>query len=628
MKEAKLMATKKKKPNNRRTQTRRTTTRVTRQPVAAFAITAQPTGANMQLGGRANFSVMATGQNVKYQWYKDGTPILNATNRFFTIANVNAGHAGSYTVKITDDNNRTPIESNPAVLTVTPATNPAPTTAPIITTQPTNLTKNVGDTAVLTVVATGTGPLTYEWSKDGTPIPNSNNASLILAHLVAGNAGKYKVKVSNAAGSVTSNEVTLTVNAVQPVRQPWTKNQKWAAVIVLLIIGAIAYFGFFNKGGVAAPEEGDGDGGGQETAGCVISSKDASEYGIKANELVKEGGTRTLEGSGHLLYKATCKVGDTDGLAEVSSEPVGCATGWDYNKQDGPDCTPETSGEPTEEPDAGDEGDTGDEGSGGDAGDTGGTTSSCTGNLSLNQDAMAFPSIVNTMDSGAADFINLVYAKDATGAKFVAIIDEGLKLTFESIEISGKQIQTSAPMDEVVCAGNELAEENGAYKLWVSNKSAPDGWNTAFPENDGWMMKITQYSTDSARLENPYPLNWTDASYKLETNHELNSENGWLNFQGWNGNKSGSNPGDGPRPFHVIMEPSCKLTMSDKLQGTSWTVTSSDTVKVEGSKIIPFFMQMNNDQAAVYASTPVNVYVGSETLPNSLPAGWTSSCSN
>src|SRR5712671_8089582 len=50
-----------------------------------------------------------------------------------------------------------------------PGTPPA-ATAPMITTQPTNVAVTVGKTATFTVVASGTDPLTYQWQKDGTAI--------------------------------------------------------------------------------------------------------------------------------------------------------------------------------------------------------------------------------------------------------------------------------------------------------------------------------------------------------------------------------------------------------------------------------------------------------------------------
>lgn len=57
----------------------------------------------------------------------------------------------------------------------------------------------------LTAVSGGTPPLTYVWSKDGTVIADETQA--VLSGLLT--AGNYTVKVSNAAGSVTSDPLTV-----------------------------------------------------------------------------------------------------------------------------------------------------------------------------------------------------------------------------------------------------------------------------------------------------------------------------------------------------------------------------------------------------------------------------------
>jgi hypothetical protein len=89
------------------------------------------------------------------------------------------------------------------------------TGAPNIQTQPSNQTVTAGQTATFSVVATGTAPLNYQWQKGTTPISGATSASYTTpATAVSDNSSQYSVVVSNAAGSVTSNPATLTVNAV------------------------------------------------------------------------------------------------------------------------------------------------------------------------------------------------------------------------------------------------------------------------------------------------------------------------------------------------------------------------------------------------------------------------------
>src|SRR5947207_1994246 len=100
------------------------------------------------------------------------------------------------------------------------ATNNAAAVAPSITTQPSNQTVTVGQTAAFTVVATGTAPLSYQWQKSGTAISGATSASYITAATTsADNGAKFVVAVSNVAGNVTSNAATLTVNAAGTMPQ-------------------------------------------------------------------------------------------------------------------------------------------------------------------------------------------------------------------------------------------------------------------------------------------------------------------------------------------------------------------------------------------------------------------------
>ncbi|HUI60283.1 MAG TPA: immunoglobulin domain-containing protein, partial [Steroidobacteraceae bacterium] len=71
-------------------------------------------------------------------------------------------------------------------------------TAPTITTQPQNQTVTVGATAMFTVAATGTAPLSYQWSKNGTAISGATSSSYTTPATVSGdNGASFTVTVSN-----------------------------------------------------------------------------------------------------------------------------------------------------------------------------------------------------------------------------------------------------------------------------------------------------------------------------------------------------------------------------------------------------------------------------------------------
>jgi hypothetical protein len=76
------------------------------------------------------------------------------------------------------------------------------------------LTNNVvvaGQTAKFNVIATGTGPLKYQWKFNGAPLPGQTNSTLTLNNVTTGQTGAYSANVSNAAGSMDSPSASLIV---------------------------------------------------------------------------------------------------------------------------------------------------------------------------------------------------------------------------------------------------------------------------------------------------------------------------------------------------------------------------------------------------------------------------------
>jgi len=88
-----------------------------------------------------------------------------------------------------------------------------PPAAPTITTQPSPQITTIGAIATFSVVATGTAPLSYQWSKHGSALPAATAATLTLTNAQATTAGAYAVLVSNSVGSTPSASATLTVNS-------------------------------------------------------------------------------------------------------------------------------------------------------------------------------------------------------------------------------------------------------------------------------------------------------------------------------------------------------------------------------------------------------------------------------
>ena len=87
--------------------------------------------------------------------------------------------------------------------------------APQISTSPQGLTTFSGSNVVLTVAATGSGPLRIYWHRDGIFVPNGTNTTLNLPGATAAQSGNYTVVVSNFVNSVTSAPALVRIKAVQ-----------------------------------------------------------------------------------------------------------------------------------------------------------------------------------------------------------------------------------------------------------------------------------------------------------------------------------------------------------------------------------------------------------------------------
>jgi hypothetical protein len=92
---------------------------------------------------------------------------------------------------------------------------------PRITAQPQGIEANVGTSAVFSVQAEGAGTVTYQWSKDGSPIAGANDATLVVDPISLGDAGAYTVTVTNDAGSTSSDAATLTINTSRILPSSW-----------------------------------------------------------------------------------------------------------------------------------------------------------------------------------------------------------------------------------------------------------------------------------------------------------------------------------------------------------------------------------------------------------------------
>jgi hypothetical protein len=186
------------------------------------AITTQLASQTNAIGSNVTFSVVAvstgTGTtNLFYQWYKDSTNIVTATNASLTLASIAATNAGSYFVKVFSTGGLT--NSSSATLTVT--TN-AVNTAPTLTTNASR-TINPGSSLLITNVATDSDSpaqtLTFALltaPTNATLGPGSGILAWRPTIAQANSTNAFSVSVTDSGSPVMSatNSFTVFVNAV------------------------------------------------------------------------------------------------------------------------------------------------------------------------------------------------------------------------------------------------------------------------------------------------------------------------------------------------------------------------------------------------------------------------------
>lgn len=209
-------------------------------------VTDAPDSVTVNVGQAASFSVVAVGQppDLRYQWQikrvgssafltlANSAPYSGVTSATLTVANTTAAMSGDLFQCVISNGAPPDATTAPVSLTVR-----AP---PTITTQPSNQTANPNGSATFSVTATGSGTLSYRWSKDGADIAGATSATLALTNIQAGNAGAYSVAVTNEAGTATSRAATLAVTAGAPtiITQPVGQTVTQGANVTLSVVAA------------------------------------------------------------------------------------------------------------------------------------------------------------------------------------------------------------------------------------------------------------------------------------------------------------------------------------------------------------------------------------------------------
>jgi hypothetical protein len=179
----------------------------------APSIAEQPISQSIPSGQSASLSVTANGTApLAYQWYQGGSgnttsPIAGATSSAYTTLGLT--QSTDYWVRVSNGCGHA--DSVTVTVTVT-----ATCTAPAVTAQPGSQSILSGQSATLSITATGTAPLSYQWYRGvsgdtGSPISGATSSSITTPGLTQNSS--YWVRVSNGCGQADSATAVVSVTA-------------------------------------------------------------------------------------------------------------------------------------------------------------------------------------------------------------------------------------------------------------------------------------------------------------------------------------------------------------------------------------------------------------------------------
>jgi hypothetical protein len=211
-------------------------------------IVTSPASRSVRSGKPVAFSVTANGTKpFSYQWLHNGDPIPNATNATYTFTPTAESDGGDYAVRVA--NGAGTVTSDAAQLTVL--------FVPQVELSTGDLTVLAGTNLVFSANLQGTEPFTYRWLLRGRALPGATNSQLTLTNIGKASAGSYVLEVRNAAATVRSTPIRLTViipPAIKVPPQPLTVHTNLRAVLRVTATGTKPLLYQWLKDGVEIPD--------------------------------------------------------------------------------------------------------------------------------------------------------------------------------------------------------------------------------------------------------------------------------------------------------------------------------------------------------------------------------------
>jgi alpha-tubulin suppressor-like RCC1 family protein len=285
----------------------------------------------------------------QYQWQLGGTNIVGATNSYYTIESTKPSDAGIYRVTANGPFGYSTTASAALTVRIGP---------PDLVQSPTGRVAKFSAPTTLSVVATGEGPLTYQWLKDGKILSGETNQNLTIPSFKVAHCGSYQVAVSSPYGMSLSTPALFTLpevgikgwgyNATGQLGDGTTNNQ--TTLEMLASNGALAAMGsthslyvtgngtLWVSGGNAYGQLGDGTTVDRHSPVPVASNVVAVAAGFTHSLFIRDDGTLWAMGDNAYGQLGDGTSQDRNSPVLVANNVGSIAAGWNHSlfiKRDG-----------------------------------------------------------------------------------------------------------------------------------------------------------------------------------------------------------------------------------------------------------------------------------------------------
>ena len=162
-------------------------------------IISQPNSIIVPEDNSINFKILANGTNIKYSWYLNNRLINGINNDTFEIKSIGLSDEGEYKVLV--ENDISSKYSEPFTLSIAQL--------PKILKISQGDYYSEGEKVSLTVDVESNTIESYQWYKNNVILSNANTENLIIDNFMPSDAGNYKVKINNSAGTLTSDDIYI-----------------------------------------------------------------------------------------------------------------------------------------------------------------------------------------------------------------------------------------------------------------------------------------------------------------------------------------------------------------------------------------------------------------------------------